>query len=74
MRGGAGFDAVEGKTGIKGGAGRLQLQLSEDALLKRGNEKTQPAGWVFSDEQQKAPVTQRGCGVPVDAHARSCPT
>ncbi|MEW6382350.1 MAG: hypothetical protein AB1514_00055, partial [Pseudomonadota bacterium] len=33
---------MEGKTGSKGETKRLQLQLSE-----RGNEKTQPAGWVF---------------------------
>jgi hypothetical protein len=33
---------VEGKTGNQGGTKRLQMKLSE-----RGNEKTQPAGWVF---------------------------
>jgi len=49
LRGGAGFDAVEGKTGSKGETKRLQLQLSE-----RGNEKTQPAGWVFFGRTAKS--------------------
>src|SRR6185437_1407000 len=59
---------VEGKTGNQGGAKRLQMKLSE-----RGNEKTQPAGWVFfRTNSRKLRITQRECGVPVDGHATSC--
>jgi hypothetical protein len=47
----------KGKAGSKGGAKRLQLQLSE-----RAKRKTQPAGWVFRTNSKKLRLPSEDVG------------